>query len=190
MLPVDPPFTLSAPDTPDSIVIASVTDPATPPDVIATRTVPPYPPATWHTTDVSDTHELLSHAEDMTRAPALYPDMLRPDPRTVIDWLPVPPTFTPTVPQTADELNDTPSVTLPADAPTVTAVLNVPDTPLVTRHATDVSDTHPLASHPVIPDRPPALYPAVPSPLPTTVTDTLPVLTPFDRRTPDAEEAS
>eukprot|EP00961_Rhodomonas_salina_P183114 2471962-Rhodomonas_salina.1 len=69
-------------------------------------------------------------------APALYLDMLRPDPRTVI-----------------------------------------------------VSDTHQLASHAVAPDLHPTLYPAVPSPLPSTVTNTLPgpVLTQFNSLTKERE---
>eukprot|EP00961_Rhodomonas_salina_P098409 1324358-Rhodomonas_salina.1 len=75
------------------------------------------------------------------------------------------------------ESNETPSVTLPPDETTVSPTRTVPVMPQDTEHATDVSDTHPLASHPVTPDLPPTLYPAVPSPLPSTVTDTLPVLT-------------
>eukprot|EP00961_Rhodomonas_salina_P217602 2940601-Rhodomonas_salina.1 len=66
---------------------------------------------------------------------------------------------------------------LPGDASTVMPIRIVPDTPLAPMHATDVSDTHSLASHPDTPVLPLTVYPANPSPDPLTVTDTLPVLT-------------
>ena len=48
-------------------------------------------------------------------------------------------------------------------------------------HTTALSDTHVLPSHPLPPIRTPALYPAVPNPLPTTVTFVPPVVGPFVR---------
>ena len=93
-------------------------------------------------------------------------------------------------PDTAADVYDAASVRLPDSIPNVIATRIVPDTPPDPMHATDVSDTHSLASHPDTPIRPPAVYPADPSPPPLTVTDTLPVLTRFVRIPTDADGPS
>ena len=64
---------------------------------------------------------------------------------------------------------------LPDPPPTVSPIRTVPLAPGDPRHATDVSDAHSLASHPVTPIRPAPLYPSTPSPAPLTVTHALPV---------------
>ncbi len=64
---------------------------------------------------------------------------------------------------------------LPALTPDVTNSLSDPSAPFATKHRTDVSDTHSLASHPVPPIRPDWLDSQLPIPPPCTVTDVLPV---------------
>ena len=56
------------------------------------------------------------------------------------------------------------SVKLPARNPTVTPTLRVPVVPYETEQSNDVSATHSLISHVVLPVRAPAVYPSSPRP--------------------------
>src|SRR6056300_1625463 len=61
------------------------------------------------------------------------------------------------------------SVMLPPCSPAVIVTRRVPSIPTDTWHLTEVSDSHPVASHPVDPCRTWLLYPTSPNPTPCTV---------------------
>ena len=74
-----------------------------------------------------------------------------PAPGTVIDADPVPAPFCRRITLNAPTSTDHPCVLLPPRSPTGITTRCVPRAPCVIPHLTDVSDSHPVASHPVCP---------------------------------------
>ena len=144
---------------PTSYVIPTVLLPVCPPAVTISRTDPPTPLPPMHLTDVSDTHSLPSHPVVPTLIVMLCIVLPSPPPITVTDVLPVAPLLLTSKLDTDPTSYDTPSLIDPANDPTVIPTRTVPDTPLAFWHATDVSDSHMLASHPDPPCRIPMLIP-------------------------------
>jgi hypothetical protein len=102
-----------------------------------------------------------------------------PAPCTVTDVNPVPAPFCRRITLNAPTSTDHPCVLLPPRSPTVITTHLVPCAPCVTLHLTDVSDTHPVASHPVYPPRARPVRVISPMPAPCTVIDAEPVPTLF-----------
>ena len=149
--------------------------PARSPAVTVKRRVPPPPRPVRHLTDVSDSHSVPSHPVCPDRVIAVKAISPSPAPCTVTDADPVPAEFvrpfTLIDPTSADHA----WLMLVACSPTVIATRRVPKAPWPVRHLSDVSDSHSVPSHPVIPSRPIAVKAISPSPAPCTVTDVEPV---------------
>ena len=108
----------------------------------------PYPAR--HLTDVSDSHPVASHPVFPARPRAVNLTSPMLDPCTVIDAAPVPARFCRRVALTPPPMSDDHAcVTLPPRTPAVITTRLVPRPPCDTEHLTDVSDSHPVASHPV-----------------------------------------
>jgi len=162
---------------------AWLTLPALPPAVITTRRAPDAPCPTLHLTDVSDSHPVDSHPVCPIRPLLVCDTSPMLDPCTVIDAAPVPARFCRRVALTPPPMSDDHAcVTLPPRAPAVITTRLVPRPPCDTLHLTDVSDSHPVASHPVCPSRALPVYDTSPMLAPCTVTDADPVPAPLTRR--------
>jgi hypothetical protein len=74
-------------------------------------------------------------------------------PCTVSDMDPVPSTLLRRITLSPGKSTDQPWLRLPPRSPVVITARRVPLTPCPTRHRTDVSDSHSVASHPVCPCR-------------------------------------
>ena len=159
-----------------------VTLPPLSPAVITTRRVDPAPCPTRHLTDVSDSQSVPSHPVFPTRALTVCLTTPRLDPCTVIELDPVPARFCRRITLTPPTSSDHPCVTLPPRPPAVITTRRLPLAPYPARHLTDVSDSHPVASHPVFPTRPRAVYATSPMLDPCTVIDAAPVPALFCRR--------
>jgi hypothetical protein len=159
-----------------------VTLPPRSPTVIVTRRVPRAPCVTRHLTDVSDSHSVASHPVCPSRARPVYVTSPMLAPCTVTDADPVPARFCPRITLKPPTSTDHPCVTLPPRSPTVIVTRRVPRAPCVTRHLTDVSDSHSVASHPVCPSRARPVYVTSPMLAPCTVTCDDPVPARFCRR--------
>jgi len=132
---------------------ACVTLPPRCPAVITTRCVPRPPCVTMHLTDVSDSHSVASHPVCPSRARPVYVTSPMLFPWIVTDAEPVPARFCRRI--TLNDLKsiDHACVTLPVRSPAVITTRREPQPSCVTRHLTDVSDSHSVASHPVCPSR-------------------------------------
>ena len=149
----------------------------------------PYPAR--HLTDVSDSHPVASHPVFPARPRAVNLTSPMLDPCTVIDAAPVPARFCRRVALTPPPMSDDHAcVTLPPRTPAVITTRLVPRPPCDTEHLTDVSDSHPVASHPVCPSRALPVYETSPMLAPCTVTDADPVPTAFTRSTTLKRNAS
>ena len=160
---------------------ASVALPAPCPTVTTNAREPRTPLPVKHRAAVVDSHTVLSHAVDPSRAPALYVACPKPDPCTVTLADPVP---GPLLRVGADRYGmstDHASVALPTCMPTVTDIRLLPPTPAATKHRMEVVASQPVCSQAVDPSRAPALYVACPKPDPCTVTLADPVPGPLLR---------
>jgi hypothetical protein len=131
-------------------------------------------------TDVSDTHSLASHALPPVRPETDAPATPILAPTTTTFDVPVAARFAMASPLACVKSADIASVPLPSRSPTVNAATFVPISPYPTPHRTDVSDSHPLLSHALLPVRPDADDPASPMLDPATVTLVDPVAATFD----------
>ena len=104
-----------------------------------------------------------------------------PAPCTVTHADPVPAVFPLRITLMAVASTDHASLTLPALCPMDKTVRFVPPPPPPVRHLTHVSEPHPVASHPDLPNRDLAVPPASPKPIPCKVTDAEPVPMRFTR---------
>jgi hypothetical protein len=145
------------------------------PAVITARRVPRDPCPKRHRTDVSDSHSVPSHPVCPDRTIAVKATTPNPAPCTVIDADPVPCLLYPLVTLTLPVSIEYAEVPLPNRSPAVITTHRVPRAPSPTRHRTDVSDSHPVPSHPVCPDRTIAVKATAPNPAPCTDTDADPV---------------
>ena len=159
----------------ESADTASVALPCRSPTVKAASLVPISPCPTWHRTDVSDSHALRSHALPPVRPDPDDPASPRPDPAIVTLIDPVAARFDMCRELPAAWSADSASVALPCASPAVSVVARVAASLCPTWHRTDVSDTHPLASHELRDIRDDAEAEASPKLDPTTVTTVDPV---------------
>jgi len=137
---------------------ASVALPAPCPTVTTNAREPRTPLPVKHRAAVVDSHTVLSHAVDPSRAPALYVACPKPDPCTVTLADPVP---GPLLRVGADRYGmstDHASVALPTCMPTVTDIRLLPPTPAATKHRMEVVASQPVCSHDVCPTRTPAVW--------------------------------
>ena len=158
-----------------------VTLPPRPPAVMTTCRVTEPPEPTLHLTDVSDSHPVDSHPVCPSRPDLVWVTKPMLDPCTVIEADPVParlPRREMLIPPVS---TDHAWLTLPALPPAVITARRVPDAPCPTLHLTDVSDSHPVDSHPVCPIRPLLVCDTSPMLDPCTVIDAAPVPARFPR---------
>ena len=149
---------------------ASVALPAPCPTVTTNAREPRTPLPVKHRAAVVDSHTVLSHAVDPSRAPALYVACPKPDPCTVTLADPVP---GPLLRVGADRYGmstDHASVALPTCMPTVTDIRLLPPTPAATKHRMEVVASQPVCSHDVVPIRTCGVYSEIPKSDPDTVT--------------------
>ena len=105
--------------------------------------------------------------------------------------LPCPPPgkFAPPYPVPSTPSKLTTSDTVPTPDPAVTTAPTLPPDPDPTLHLTELSDTHPVPSHPVPPVPPPTLYDPVPRLPPLTVRLPCPVVPWFTTPAPHPRPA-
>ena len=140
------------------------------PNVIAVRRLPAVPSATRQLTDVSDAHDDLSHAVCPCPTDPLIPAHPSPAPCSVTLIPPVAATFARSTTLPALTSVDCPSVMLPTRLPAVSRLRPLPITLCPTSTRTDVSESHPVSSHPVSPSLPPLVWAASPMLAPCKVT--------------------
>ena len=145
------------------------------------RRVPCDPYPTRHRSDVSDPQSVASHPDRDERALLDSPAKDKPVPYTVIDAEPVPARLPSRIRLILSRSTDQAWLMLPVRDPTVITTRRELNAPWPTLHRTDVSDSQPVASHPVCPVRPLAVGRTRPSPAPCTVTDAEPVPARLDR---------
>ena len=198
-------FPTDVPDTSGpSYEIASLADPVTDPSVTATLVLPPRPIPPLHCTVVSDIHALISHPVIPTRPPALAPSVQKLSPTIRITIHDAPRMFTPSSPPASvapASSPASPSCTPPSrPAPLTTALsydtimlvlitcpsavivtCNVLNTPAGVRHATLLSDAHPVDSPAVMPTAADIVCPCSPSPDPITIISSPPGSITFDK---------
>ena len=127
----------------------TVTLPVRCPTVALTRTLPPTPVAARHATDVSEPHELPSHAllpnradNELDTKPMLAPcTVTLTDPDAAL--LPARTALKP-----LDSKVST-TVKVPTCHPALTDTLRLPIAPALSLHCTDVSESHTVSSHPL-----------------------------------------
>jgi hypothetical protein len=124
----------------------------------------------WHRTDVSDSHVDRSHVVCPADPRALYAasPMLAPCTVTLAD--PVVALLVLRTMLSTPASNDRPELTLPCLTPTLIPTSRLPITPCPTWHRTDVSASHVVRSHAVLPTPIEAVYVASPRLDPCTVT--------------------
>lgn len=132
---------------------------------------------------LSDSHVVASHAV----SPALIPPLSRhrpsPTPSTVILPDPVPAALL-ICTTLIDALSTvTPADTLPTRRPALSIARTLPPAMPPTRHRADVSDAHPVCSHPVCPDLTDPVHALAPMLAPCTVTILVPVEIPLPAAT-------
>ena len=143
--------------------------PTAPPPLSSACRLPIAPRPAPATTLVSDSHLVPSHPESPALDMALAPHSPAPPPTTRKLPDPVPAAFRALPPLSHARSVDTATDRLPAPCPTLDATRRLPLAPDPARHRADVSDTHPVCSHPVRPDRTAPLHAPSPSPRPDTV---------------------
>eukprot|EP00961_Rhodomonas_salina_P007740 104975-Rhodomonas_salina.1 len=104
------------------------------------------PAPTLHVTDEAESHPVPWHEVTSTLIDGLYPETQLAAPVIVIVPEPSDTVATLTNPTTALSY-DPACVTLRAATPAVTTTLRLAPDPAATRHATTLSDTHPVPSH-------------------------------------------
>jgi hypothetical protein len=169
--PVPPRFDLlTALVEPASIETDCVTLPADRPAVSIARMLPTSPGPVLHRTDVSDSHVDRSHVVCPADPRALYvaSPMLAPCTVTLAD--PVVALLVLRTMLSTPASNDRPELTLPCLTPTLIPTSRLPITPCPTWHRTDVSASHVVRSHAVLPTPIEAVYVASPRLDPCTVT--------------------
>ena len=119
------------------------------PTVAAVLRLPAPPCPALHRVDVSDSHNVPSHADAPTRSHPLYPAAPTLAPRKVKSADPVPAMFVRPNELADPTANDKPPVKLPPSAPAVTTTRSLPFCPPPSLHATLLSDAHTVPSHPV-----------------------------------------
>ena len=138
------------------------------PTVNDIRQLPAQPRPTLQRNDVSEPHEVPSHADlpdlpcnDRVASPI-------PSPTIVILIDPVAPTFLLRPAILIDTgSDDTPLLSVPSSPPQVNTACRVPTAPRPPWQRIDVSESQLLRSHPLRPDRKDALYASNPSPEPS-----------------------
>ena len=168
--PVVPTFsirpTLISPTSPD---IAAVMLPNLPPPLTKARRLPPTLAPPRHRTDVSDAHAVAEPVLDPIRPDSEYPTSPSPAPCSVTLAPPVAPALVLRPTLIASTSAEYPELMLPARPLALTTIIRLPIGADPTSHVTDVSDSHTVCSQLDPPDRPAPVYPAKPSPRPTTV---------------------
>ena len=153
------------------------------PTVKTTLLLSPAPCPTMHLTDVSDSHSVASHPVCPSRARPVYETSPMLDPCKVTDAEPDPAALIRRIMLTPAKSTDQAWVMLLPLSPAVITTRRVPRDPCPTRHLTDVSDSHSVASHPVCPSRARPVCATSPILDPCTVIDSDPVPALFWRRT-------
>jgi hypothetical protein len=114
---------------------------------ITTRCVPLAPCPTLHCTDVSDLHSVLSHLDCPRRIIAVMATIPNPAPCTVTDAEPVPARFNRLNTRMLPRSTEYTALRLPERSPAVMTTRRVPLAAAPSKHLTDVSDRHSVASH-------------------------------------------
>jgi len=148
----------------------------------STRRLPAAPCSTRHCIPVSDTHFDASHPDWPTRTRALLQVSPTPAPYNVITTDPVVPLFAAVPKLIPPESVLNPEVKLPTRTPVVTEASRDRIAPCPDWHRTDVSDSHAVPSHKVLPNEATSVYD--PSPMLPPCIDTLidPVASRLPRR--------
>ena len=167
-----------------SAVKTRVADLMRAPTLSKARLLPVMPCAPWHRTDVSDSHVDRSPLVCPSAPNTLYPagPMLAPCTVTLAD--PVAARLALPIPLTMLASCDIPALMLPCLTPLLIVTWRVPITPCPAWHRIDVSASHVVRSHPVLPTRTDPVCVASPSPDPCTVTLDDPVAARFVRPAP------
>ena len=191
VLPVDTKLTDRLPDT--HIVSTDAADvrlPPIAPEVAVSRRLCPTPMLCRPFNDVSDIQELVSHPDTPTlRDPDTEP-IPRPEPLTRTKLEPVDARLRRVVLDKAARSIDRASLIVPLTSPPVTIILFVITVVAASKQCNDVSDSHKLASHPVDPALAESVDCLCPSPAPSILSATLPVVAPLLLRRADTPAAS
>jgi hypothetical protein len=149
---------------------ATDTDPARVPSDMDIRLLPSTPCELWQRTDVSDSHVDRSHRVCPAPPYALYVarPMLAPCTVTLAD--PVDPLLARRITLSMPTSIDRPTLTLPYLTPALIPTSRLPITPCPTWHRTDVSASHVVRSHAVLPTLVEPVYAVSPRLDPCTVT--------------------
>jgi hypothetical protein len=133
---------------------ARLDDPALPPTLAIAMRLDLTPAVLLHCMDVSDSHRDDSQPDhDIPTVPVNAASPI-PAPRMVTLTDPVPPMLALLVTLSVHPENDIASVTLPKCLPAVVESRRVDIPDLLTRHLTQLSDTHDVASQLLSPPRP------------------------------------
>ena len=155
----------------------TVTLPTRPPCVRTRRRDPAAPPTTRHVTDVSESHSVISHFVDPALATPVVCTAPMFVPCTVTSTDPVPARFAARSTLALVASTENPWLTDPPCVPTLITTRPDPRAfDALMRHFTDVSDCHPVLSHPVPANRIVGVYLTGPMLAPCTVMDAEPVL--------------
>ena len=143
--------------------------------LIAKRKLRATPAPASHRTDVSDPHTVCSHTVGPILSAPLCRHSPSPPPCTLIRAAPVPAPLAMRTPLIDTLSTDTAADKLPARRPTLSTARTLPPAMDPSRHRADVSDVHPVCSHPVPPDRTDPVHALAPMPAPCTLTTLVPV---------------
>jgi hypothetical protein len=128
------------------------------------------PPVAKPRTALSDAHALLSDPLPPGLDAPVIPDPLYPAPYTVTDSDPVLALFARPKLLADPATNEWPSDALPARPPVLRCTRRLPPTPAPTSPRTELSDSHVVPSHAVLPTRPPKVLDHAPKLAPAIVT--------------------
>ena len=143
--------------------------------LIPKRKLPPTPAPASHRTDVSDSHTVCSHDVVPILSAPLCRHSPSPTPCTLIRAEPVPAALAICTPLIDALSTDTAPDKLPTRRPTLSTARTLPRAMDPDRHSADVSDAHPVCSHPVPPDRTDPVHALDPMLAPCTLTTLVPV---------------
>ena len=132
---------------------AWLNDPAPPPTLTMATRLDLTPAVLLHRMEVSDSHRDDSHPDHNIPTAPVYAASPIPSPRMVRLTDPVPPVLALPIPLSASPENDIPSVTLPKCPPAVIESRREDSPGLLTRHLTQLSDDHDVASQLLTPPR-------------------------------------
>lgn len=150
--------------------IASLSDPALPPTLTMATRLDLTPAVLRHCMDVSDSHRDDSHPDHDTLTVPVYAASPIPSPRIVRLTDPVPTMLALPIALSSHPETDIASVTLPKRSPPVMESRRDDSPELLTKHLTQLSDTHDDASQLLNPPRPRNVWPLSPCIDPVTVT--------------------